>query len=81
MKRKDLIIIIFVVVVSAIFSYLLFSQFLTPDNKKQQQVEVVKAITSEFQIPDNKQFNSEAYNPTKLIEIGPNANEQPFTNQ
>lgn len=81
MKRKDLIIIIMVVVVAGIFSYVVCGKFLSPPKNRQQNVEVVEAITSEFAVPDPAIFNADAFNPTRLIEIGPNSNNQPFVGQ
>ncbi|MEK7602692.1 MAG: hypothetical protein AAB459_00415 [Patescibacteria group bacterium] len=37
---------------------------------RQEKVEVVEAISSEFKEPDKKYFNNEAINPTVLIKIG-----------
>lgn len=81
MKQKDLIAIIGVVIVSGIFSYVICSKFINTPKNRQQTVEVVSAINSDFKLPNNKIFNSEAVNPTKLIEIGPNSNSQPFENK
>jgi hypothetical protein len=81
MKKKDLIIIIFVVIVSGIFSYILCSKFISPPTNRQQDVEVVEPITSDFQVADPTVFNVNAVNPTRLIQIGPNANNQPFVGQ
>lgn len=78
MKQKDLGIIIAVIIVSGIFSYILCSKLISPPSNRQQKVEVVEAIGSDFKIPDAAIFNANAINPTKLIEIGPNSNNQPF---
>jgi hypothetical protein len=56
MKQKDLGIIIAVAILSAIVSFLLSNKlFVTPENR-QQKVEVVDAIVSEFDQPSTK-FN------------------------
>jgi hypothetical protein len=81
MKKKDLILIFMSVIVSTIFSYIICSKFIVTAKVRQQKVEIVKPITAEFNLPDKKIFNTDAVNPTKLIEIGPNINDQPFTNQ
>ena len=80
MKQKDLVTIIMCVVVSGIFSYLVCNSLLVSSEKKQRSAEVVTPITSEFKLPDSKIFNTDAINPTMLIEIGPNTNNQPFAN-
>ena len=81
MKQKDIAIIVISVVISGIFAYIICSQFIFSTAKNIQKAEVVKPINSILDIPDKTVFNSEAINPTKLIEIGPNTNTQPFANQ
>ena len=81
MKKKDLAIIIASVVVATIFSYLICSKFITTSSTRQQKVEVVKPISSDFKLPDQAIFNAGAVNPTKVIQIGPNTNNQPFSKQ
>lgn len=78
MKNKDYAVIIAVIFVAGIFSFVICSQFISSPKNRQQKAEVVEPITPEFQLPDNKIFNTNAVNPTKLIEIGPNSNNQPF---
>lgn len=81
MKKKDYLLIFMSVIVSTIFSYIVCSRFIVTAKIRQQKVEVVKPITAEFNLPDKNIFNTNAVNPTKLIEIGPNTNVQPFANQ
>ena len=79
MKQKDIVIIIATVFVSGIFSYVICNNFLFNTQSQKQTAEKVNPITSIFTLPDNTIFNPEATNPTKVIEIGPNSNSQPFT--
>ena len=81
MKQKDVAIIAITVFISGIFSFIICSNFIFGSTDHQQKAEEVAPISSSFELPDNKIFNSEAINPTKLIEIGPNSNNQPFANQ
>ncbi len=81
MKQKDLIAVITSVFVAAIFSFVICSQFIASDGGSNQKAEVVQPISAEFNLPDKKIFNTEAINPTKLIEIAPNTNNLPFANQ
>jgi len=82
MRKKDVPALIAVIGFSVIISYLVVSQLIAPPKKRQQEVEVAVAITANFKIPaDNKNFNANAINPTKLIEIAPNDNGQPFASQ
>lgn len=81
MKQKDTLLVIVCVIIAAVLSILLSSKFIGGTANRQQKVEVISSISSEFNLPDNSVFNSEAVNPTKLIEIAPNTNNQPFANQ
>jgi hypothetical protein len=80
MKQKDLVLLIVVaavsIVISSFASKLLFS---TPANQS-QQVDVVPAISSNFQAPGTQYFNSQLIDPTQLITIGNNNNQIPCNN-
>jgi len=79
MRKKDLPALIAIVGFSVIISYVLVRQFISTPKNMQQEVEVVTAINATFTVPtDGKNFNSSSINPTKLIEIAPNDNGQPF---
>ena len=65
---------------SALFAYIGFNQFFGQASKN-QTAEVIAPISSEFVLPSDKVFNKDAVNPTKLIEISPNDNNQPFAIQ
>jgi hypothetical protein len=80
MKQKDIVVIGVTVFISGIIAYVICSSFLFTTKDQQQKVEVVAPITSQFTLPDKAIFNADAINPTKVIEIGPNTNDQPFTN-
>jgi hypothetical protein len=78
MKQRDILLILVVIIFAGIVSLLISNFFFAPDSSNQLTAEVVESITSEFQQPDERVFNSEAINPTKLIEIGDSNNTQPF---
>ena len=79
MKDRDIALIIVIIFVSAIVSFFLSDIiFATPKNR-QSQVEVVQPITSNFPQPDARYFNSNSFDPTQLINVGQNANTNPFT--
>jgi hypothetical protein len=80
MKRNDLMIIIVVVIVSGTLSFVLCNQLIVPKKAKSLSAEVVTPITDQFELPDKTVFNDDAINPTKLIQIAPNSNGQPFGN-
>lgn len=81
MKRQDLALIIVVVFLSGVLS-LVFTKFLiaSPDSR-QEKVEVVEPITADFQFPSEKYFNAQSIDPTQIIKIGENNNNQPFNKQ
>lgn len=79
MKQKDLALIAIIVVFSAVFSYVISNAIFASPNNRQQEVEVVQAITSDFPQPDTHYFNDKAFDPTKIITIGKNANPDPFS--
>lgn len=81
MKQKDIAVIIATVGVSAILSFVLCNQFIDSAAKHNLKAETVELITADFDLPDKTVFNENAINPTKLIEIGPNTNNQPFSNE
>ena len=80
MKQKDLLMIgavcLVSIVVAVITSRLIFSK---PADRK-QTAEIVQPIKADFPAPDERYFNSKAFNPTQLIEIGVNNNTDPFKN-
>ena len=79
MKQKDIAIIAVIVVISGILSFIISNYvFVTPKNRN-VQVEVVEPITSSFAKPDTRFYNSNAFDPTKIIVIGQNANQDPFS--
>ena len=78
MKRKDWLIIAMIVVVAGIFSYVLANTFVASPKNRQEKVEVVEKISNVFETPDKKYFNEQAFDPTKLIQIGDSTNQKPF---
>ena len=80
MKRSELFIIIAVVIASGLLSYVVCNSLIVPKKSKVQTAETVTAITDEFDLPDKSVFNDQAINPTKLIQIAPGDNGQPFAN-
>lgn len=83
MKQKDIILIIVVVFVSGVFSLVLSNYLISSPKNRQEQVEVVEPITADFKIPakDDKYFNVQAIDPTQIIKIGDNNNNEPFNAQ
>lgn len=80
MKQKDIALFAVIAIISAVVSVLLSGIIITPNKDKVQKSEVVDAISARFDPPANndKFFNTNSVNPTKLIQIGDNGNSKPF---
>ena len=78
MKRKDLLLIAVVIILATVISIIVSSVFISSESDRQQSVETVDALPSEFDRPGDDYFNEESVNPTQVIEIGEDANNQPF---
>mgnify|MGYP003585616059 CR=1 FL=1 len=72
MKKKDIVIIVAIAFVSAIFSYIISNALFSTgkDSNKLLTAPVVQPISAEFPQPDPRYFNKDALNPTKDITIG-----------
>ncbi len=81
MKKKDIGVIAAVAVFSGVISILLSGVlFATPEDRR-QKVEVVEPISTTFNRPDSRYFNSQSVNPSQNIQIGTDPNSNPFTGQ
>jgi len=78
MKQKDIALIAVVAIVSAVLSIFISNALFGGPKNRQEKVEIVDAISTDFQKPSNKYFNSNAINPTRLIKIGDDPNPKPF---
>ena len=79
MKQKDIALILVIVFISAIISLFVSKAVFGSPKNRQQQAEVVQPITSDFPKPDSRYFNAQAFDPTKAITVGQNANANPFS--
>lgn len=77
MKQKDVALIIVVSFISVVLS-LVVSNYIFGSNEKKLTAEVVTPITAEFNEPNKKYFNEQSIDPTQIIRIGDNTNQQPF---
>ncbi len=78
MKQKDLILVVVIAFISAIFSIFVSTKlFATPENR-QQSVEVIDPIAAEMNLTDDRFFNENAINPTQNSQLGNNINQTPF---
>lgn len=78
MKQKDIVLILAVVFVAGIFSLLVSKVLISSGSNRNQTAQIVDPISEQFEQPDERVFNDQAINPTKLIQIGDSTNPQPF---
>ena len=81
MKRKDIGIILLVAILSSFISIILSGAIISTPEDRRQKVEVVEALSTEFQRPDSTYFNSRSVNPAKRIQIGQDPDSKPFEEQ
>lgn len=79
MKQKDIVLIVFVAGLSAIIAFLVATKLIVTSANRQQQVEVVDTLTSEFTQPDKRFFNEKSINPVKSSSASGTQNDSPFT--
>ena len=78
MKQKDIMLIAVLVIVSGFISFFASNFFFAKPADREQKVEVVDVITSDFPTPSVKYFNNGSIDPTQTIQIGDNSNPNPF---
>lgn len=78
MKSKDVALIIAIAGFAGVFALIISNIFLASPKNLVTTVEVVEPISTEFKIPDQKYFNNNSVNPTRLIQIRENQNPNPF---
>jgi hypothetical protein len=78
MKQKDVALLLVIVFVSAVISFFVSDKLFAPPKSRQQAVEVVPTISDNFPTPDATYFNAQSIDPTQLIQIGNNNNQNPF---
>ena len=78
MKKKDIGLILIIVVISAMVSWFVSNHIFVSPKNRQQSVDIVQPITSDFTQPDTRFFNSNSLDPSQPITIGQNNNTNPF---
>lgn len=81
MKRNDIAILVLIASISLVVSYLIVRAVFGSPEEQQTTVEVVEPIASDIVEPSTRIFNTNAINPTVVIQIGSPSNQQPFTGQ
>jgi len=70
MKQKDVTLVVMIAVISAILSFVISHALFGGTQKRQQMAQVVPVISTTFDTPDSKYFNTNSIDPTQLIQIG-----------
>ena len=78
MKQKDVLLIVVIAIVAAVFSFVLSNMLFGGEKAYTLKAPTVSKISKEFILPSDKVFNSQALNPTKNITIGDSSNTTPF---
>lgn len=78
MKQKDILLLVVIGVISAVFSFILSNYFFAKPSSRNQQAEVVQPISATFTEPNKAYFNANAFDPTRQITIGETVNTDPF---
>lgn len=79
MKQQDIALIIAITFVSGIFSFVISTKFISPPDRNLEAAKV-ESITTEFKEPSADYFNEKSINPTQIIRIENNKNDNPFRN-
>lgn len=70
MKQKSIMTIIVVSVLSIIVAYFSSNMLFRSPKNREQKVEKVEAISTNFDNPDKTYFNEQSIDPTQIIKIG-----------
>lgn len=79
LKQSDVAMLVLVVAIAMTVAYLVGNALINTPDSRAVKVEMVKPITSNFTLPDDRSFPADYINPTELIEISNSNNQQPFT--
>lgn len=78
MKQKDVATIILIAGFAAVISFFLSSYLFSSGSHSKQQAAVIQPIDAAFKTPNTQYFNAKSIDPTLLIKIGGQGNNQPF---
>jgi phosphoglycerate-specific signal transduction histidine kinase len=79
MKRQELAIIVMAMVLGGLVSFFVSRLIFTPPKNRQQTINIVEKLSSDFPQANATYFNENSLNPTKNITIGDQSNPQPFS--
>lgn len=78
MKQKDVLLLAVVIIISGIASTIISSKIVVSPKVRQQQVEVAPTVSPDLPSTNQAYFNSNAYDPSYQIQIGPSTNTNPL---
>lgn len=78
MKRKDILLIVVIVIISGAVSFFISNLLFKVPTAQETEVEVVQPITPDFVQADERYFNAQSVDPTQNISIGDDQNPTPF---
>lgn len=70
MKQKTILTVIVVSIVSIIVAYFSSNLLFRSPKNREQKVEKVEQISTDFKNPDKTYFNEKSIDPTQIIKIG-----------
>ena len=80
MKKNDIALLILIASLSLVFAYFIAKAVVVEPKSQSIKAEVVEPIAAGIAPPSPKIFNTDAINPTVVIQIGDPSNQQPFSN-
>jgi len=78
MKQKDILLIAIIIIVSGVASLFISKSIFKSSSSNQQEVASVQSISNDFPLPSSQYFNSSSFDPTQIITINNNSNQNPF---
>lgn len=81
MKQKDIALILIVAIVSVVVAILASNFIFSFTGGRELEAESADTISSSFTVPGTQYYNNESVNPTQIIRINNNENNQPFNNE
>ncbi len=81
MKQKDYALILVIVFASGILSFVIANFTFGSASNREQKAQIVDKINADFPSLDKRYFNDSSVDPTHIIQIDDNNNQNPFGSQ
>jgi len=79
MKQKDIALLVVIAFLSALLSFFISNKIFVTPATRQQKVQIVDPIDSNFKVPNSRYLNSQSINSTQPVTIGNNNNPNPLS--